>query len=139
MQLMEVLISNNTINIESAEWQRVIKQIHIQMTLDIDKLDCYKCLECKFCLKANRSTTKISERSGYFISAKQGLLVICPSTTDLPITMFIDKKQIRVVEHETKFLKGEVNVKTNEDTYCFRGGKKQVAELEKEVNRVRLG
>ena len=135
----EVLISEGSINIESQEWQRVIKQLHIQLPVDVDKFDYYKCYACKFALKGNRNTVKISERPGYFVSAKQGILVICPSTTDLPITIFIDKKTIRVVEHETKLLKAEVNVKTNDDTFAFRSGKKQVAEIEKEVNKVRLG
>ena len=138
MQLLEVIATDNSINIDSAEWQRVIRQLHIQMEVDVEKFDYYKCYPCRFSLKANTNSTKISERPGYFISAKQGILVICPSTTDLPVTLFVDKKLIRVVTAESKFLKAELNVKTNEDTYCFRSNKKGIQDLEKEVNKIRL-
>lgn len=139
MQLLEVLIAEGSINIESQEWQRVIKQLHVQLSLDLDKLEFYKCYACKFTLKGNRNTVKIAERSGFFVSAKQGILILCPSTTDLPLTIFVDKKTIRVVEHDIKLLKAEVNVKTNDEVFCFKSGKKQVAEIEKEINKVRLG
>ena len=138
MTLLEVLATDNSINIDSPEWQRVIRQLHIQMEVDVDKFDYYKCYSCRFTLKANRNATKISERPGYFISAKQGILVICPSTTDLPVTLFVDKKLIRVVTSESKFLKAELNVKTNDDSYCFRSSKKGIADIEKEVNKIRL-
>lgn len=139
MQLLEALATDSSINIQSQEWQRLLKQVHIQLPVDVEKLEIYKCLPCRFTLKATRNTVKISERPGYFLSAKQGILVLCPSTTDLPVTLFIDKKAIRVVEHETKLLKAEVNVKTNDEVFSFKGPKKQCGELEKEVNRVRLG
>lgn len=138
MQLLEVLATDNTISIESTEWQRVIRQVHIQMDIDVDKFDFYKCLSCRFILKTNSKSVKISERPGYFLSAKQGILVICPSTTDLPVTLFVDKKQIRVVTAESKFLKAEVNVTTNDETFVFKSNKKGVADIEKEVNKIRL-
>ena len=138
MQFLEVLATDNSININSPEWQRVIRQLHIQLEVDIEKFDYYKCYACRFTLKANRNAVKISERAGYFISAKQGILIICPSTTDLPVTMFVDKKLIRVVTSESKLLKAELNVKTNDDTYSFKSSKKGIAEIEKEVNKIRL-
>ena len=138
MQLLEVLRAESSINIDSAEWQRVLKQIHIQMEIDVDKFDYYKCLPCKFTLKANRNAVKISERPGYFINAKQGVSVICPSMTDLPLTMFVDKKSIRVVKAESKLLKAEVILTTNDDTYVFRSNKKGMQDIEKEVNKIRL-
>ncbi|MBR1393007.1 MAG: hypothetical protein IJ561_04145 [Ruminococcus sp.] len=138
MQLLEVLKTESSINIESQEWQFVLKQLHIQLSVDVDKLDYYRCYPCRFTLKANRNAVKISERNGYFLSAKQGILIVCPSTTDLPVTLFIDKKTIRVVQSESKLLKSEVNVKTNDETFVFRAGKKQCSEIEKEVNKVRL-
>ena len=138
MLLTEVLATESSINIDSPEWQRVLKQMHIQMEVDVDSFDYFKCYPCKFTLKANRNTVKISERAGYFISARQGVLVICPSTTDLPLTMFVDKKQIRVVKAESKLLKAEVIITTNDDTYVFRSSKKGMHDIEKEVNKIRL-
>ena len=108
------------------------------MDVDVESFDYFKCYPCKFTLKANRNSVKISERPGYFISARQGILVVCPSTTDLPVTLFVDKKLIRVVTSESKLLKSELNVKTNEDTYAFRSNKKGIADIEKEVNKIRL-
>ncbi|MBR4555462.1 MAG: hypothetical protein IKO27_07700 [Ruminococcus sp.] len=138
MELLEVLKTDSSINLDSPEWQRVLRQLHIQMTIDVDKLDYYKCLPCKFALKSINGSTKISDRPGFFLSAKQGMLIICPSTTDLPITMFIDKKGIRVVQSEIKLLKSEIDVKTNEDMFVFKSNKKGCQDIEKEVNKVRL-
>ena len=138
MQLLEVLKTEPSINTDSAEWQRVLRQMHVQMTVDVDSFDYYKCYPCRFTLKANRNAVKISERPGYFIRAKQGIIVVCPSTTDLPVTLYIDKKLIRVVTSESKLLKSELNVKTNDDTYAFRSSKKGIADIEKEVNKIRL-
>ena len=138
MDLLEVLKTESSINTDSAEWQRVLRQLHVQMDVDVESFDYFKCYPCKFTLKANRNSVKISERPGYFISARQGILVVCPSTTDLPVTLFVDKKLIRVVTSESKLLKSELNVKTNEDTYAFRSNKKGIADIEKEVNKIRL-
>ncbi len=138
MDLLEVLKTESSINTDSAEWQRVLRQLHVQMEVDVESFDYFKCYPCKFTLKANRNSVKISERPGYFISARQGILVVCPSTTDLPVTLFVDKKLIRVVTSESKLLKSELNVKTNEDTYAFRSNKKGIADIEKEVNKIRL-
>ena len=138
MQLLEALANESSINIDSTEWQRVIRQLHIQMDVDVDKFDYYKCLPCRFILKTNSKSVKISERPGYLVSAKQGLLIICPSTTDLPVTIYVDKKLIRVVTAEAKFLKAEVNVTTNDETYVFKSNKKGVADIEKELNKIRL-
>ncbi|MBR6873099.1 MAG: hypothetical protein IKN17_06305 [Ruminococcus sp.] len=138
MQLLEVLATENSININTPEWQRAVKQLHIQMEVDVDKFDYFKCYPCKFTLKANRNAVKISERPGYFLSARQGILVICPSTTDLPLTMFVDKKAIRVVKAESKLMKSEVIITTNDDTYVFRSNKKGMQDIEKEVNKIRL-
>ncbi len=138
MQLLEVLATDNTINLQAPEWQFAIKQMHIQMPVDVDKLNYTKCFPCKFTLKGNRNETKIAEKSGYFIGSSSGILVVCPATDDLPLTLFIDKKLIRVVQSESKFMKAELSVKTNEETFCFKGPKKVVADMEKEVNKVRF-
>ena len=138
MQLLEVLGEESSININSAEWQFAIKQLHIQMPIDVDKLNYTKCFPCRFTLKGNRSSVKISERNGYFIGSTSGILVVCPATDDLPITLFIDKKGIRVVQSESKLLKAELSVKTNEEMFCFKGPKKVVSEMEREVNKVRF-
>jgi len=137
MQLIDLLASENSIDLKSQEWERAIRHVHIQMKIDVDKLDYSKCIPCRFTLLGGRNDIKISERPGYFISAKQGILVICTSTTDLPLTLFIDKKSIRVVQHESKFLKAEIIVKTNEDTYSFKASKKIGDEIDKEVNKMR--
>ena len=107
------------------------------MPIDVDKLDYTKCFACRFTLKSGRNTVKISERNGYFIGATSGILIVCPATDDLPITMYVDKKTIRVVQSESKLLKAELSVKTNEEMYCFKGPKKLVADIEKQVNKIR--
>lgn len=138
MQLQEVLATESSVNISSPEWQRALRQLHIQMPIDVDKLDYSKCIPCKFTLLGGRNDVKISERPGYFISSKSGVLIVCISTTDMPLTIFVDKKQIRVVQHESKFMKSAIIVKTNEDTYSFKAPKKVGEEIDKELNKMRV-
>ena len=52
--------------------------------------------------------------------------------------MFVDKKAIRVVKAESKLMKSEVIITTNDDTYVFRSNKKGMQDIEKEVNKIRL-
>jgi hypothetical protein len=138
MQLIDLLASENSIDLKSQEWERAVRQLHIQMSIDVDKLEFFKCIPCRFTLLGLRNEVKISERPGYFISAKAGILVVCVSTTDLPLTLYVERKVIRGEEHnKLKFMKAEILVKTNDESFVFKAPKKVADEIEKEVNRIR--
>ncbi len=125
------------VNTSAREWQFAIKQIYINLSIDTQKLECLGAQGCRFAQKSIRGTVKISERDGYVVATTGGLLIVCPATDDMPVTIMLDRKLIRVVEAESKFLKSAVNVKTNDELYEFKVGKKQLGDMEKLINKVR--
>ena len=125
------------VNPEAHEWLFALKQIYVNLGIDKDKLNCLGGQQCRFAQKSIRGSSIISERDGYYIGTTGGLLIICPAINDMPITIMLDRKQIRVVEAESKLLKAAVIVKTNDELFEFKVPKKQLSAAEKLVNKVR--
>ena len=125
------------LNSNAPEWSRAKTQLYVNLGIDSEKVDCMGGQSVKFIQKSIRGTVKIGEREGVVFELPNGLLVVCPAVDDMALTIFIDRKLIRVVESESKLLKSCVNVKTNDDLYEFKVPKKQIATLEKMINKVR--
>ena len=136
MTYFEVLQSLG-MNADSPEWSRAKTQLFVNLGIDLEKTDCIGGQSVKFTQKSIRGTVKIGEREGVCFEISSGLLVVCPAADDMPLTILVDRKLIRVVEAESKLLRSCVNVKTNDDLYEFKVPKKQLGTLEKMINKVR--
>jgi hypothetical protein len=134
---LEELLNQMGISTDATEWKFVLKHIAINFPVDVAKLDCISGYSCKFSHVSSQDVLQIDGKSGYVVGATAGLVVICPAVNDFPITAFVSKKEIRVIESESKMFKAFVRVKTNDDVYIFQCDKKQMKDLENLVNKVR--
>ena len=116
---------------DSPEWKRAKTQLYINLQIDTEKAEFFGGQAVKFCQKTIRGAVEIDEREGYVFTMPSGLLVVCVAVDDMPLTVVIERKKIRVVEAETRMFSAEVHVKTNDDLYEMRVPKKQVGNLEK--------
>ena len=135
--MFDEVLSTLGVKGDSPEWKRAKTQLHINLGVDTEKADFIGGQAVRFCQKTIRGAVEIGEREGFVFGMPGGVLVVCPAVDDMPLTVNIEKKLIRVVEAESKLLKASVNIKTNDDLYELRVPKKQVAALEKLVNKVR--
>lgn len=134
---LEQVLRNAGANLDSQEWSFALKQVHLHVSVDETKMDCYGSYPCRFSQSTIRGSVIISERDGYVVGANGGILVICPAVNDMPVTIYLEKKVIRIAEAESKLLKFIVNVKTNDEVFTFRAPKKIGVDIEKLVNKVR--
>ena len=81
--------------------------------------------------------SEFSDKVGYLFGSKVGLLIICSNNNDFPIVDFIYRRDIRVVEADSKLFKALVRVKTNKNSHEFKVNKKQLSEMEKFINGIR--
>lgn len=136
MSYEEILFSLG-INTDLPEWKRAKTQLYINLDIDVEKLEFIGGKAVKFTQRSIRGEVEIGEREGVAFIYSGGLLIVCTAADDMPLTVLIARKLIRVVEAETKLLKACVIVKTNDDVYELKVPKKQVSELEKMINKVR--
>ena len=125
------------VNPDAPEWSRAKTQLYVNLGIDTEKVDCLGGQAVRFTQKSIRGTVKIGEREGVVFEISSGLMIVCPAVDDMPLTILVDRKLIRIVEAESKLLKSCVTVKTNDELYEFKVPKKQVATLEKMINKVR--
>ena len=135
--LFDELIQSLGAKPDAPEIKRAKTQLYINLDIDTEKLDCIGGQAVKFIQKTIRGEVEIGEREGYVFGISQGLLVVCPAVDDMPLTVLVEKKLIRVVESEAKLLRSCVIVKTNDELFELRVPKKQVETLERLVNKVR--
>ena len=135
--LFDEVLEQLAVKADSPEWKRAKTQLYVNLGIDTEKTECTGGQAVKFIQKTIRGEVEIGEREGYVFALSNGLLVVCPAVDDMPLTVLIEKKLIRIVESEAKLLRSCVIVKTNDILYELRVPKKQVDTLEKLVNRVR--
>ena len=79
----------------------------------------------------------INEAPAYVIGTYNGIMILGPQTNDFPITQWIPKKEIRIVEAEPKLLTSFVRIKTNDKIHVIKTDKKNFKAIEKMINLVR--
>lgn len=135
--LLDEVLQSLGVKGDSPEWKRAKTQLYINLQIDTEKAEFFGGQAVKFCQKTIRGSVEIDEREGYVFTMPSGLLVVCVAVDDMPLTVVIERKKIRVVEAETRMFSAEVHVKTNDDLFELRVPKKQVGTLEKMINKVR--
>ena len=135
---IEELLTSMSVDISSQEWKFALKNMYVNFSVDVKKLECIGGYECTFSRESVSGRKIIGDTDGYIICTNLGILVVCPKKDDFPVTAFISKKDIRVVEADTKFFKSFIKVKTNDDSYIFKIDKKQLKDLEKLVNKTKM-
>lgn len=136
MTLIESLTANS-ISLDSLEWSMTLKQARVRFPVDIDKINCIKAYSCVFTLENTIDSIKINNKQGFVIIADTGIAVLCPLINDFPITSYIPKKDIRVVESEVKLFKSMIRIRTNTEVYVFKCNKEDIKEIEKNINKIR--
>ena len=135
---IEDTISAAGVSTSSQEWQFVLKHIYINFPVDVKNLNCQKCIPCVFSKNTIVGCSVIKDTQGYIISTETGIVILCPKKNDFPVTDWIPKKDIRIVESESKFLKHSVRLKTNDTSYAFKTDKETAKKIETLINSVRF-
>ena len=137
MNVNDFLKDNLSINIDAPEWKSTLMQMRVAINFDPDTLECLGAFYCKFALSDLLDEKIFSDREGYIVITNKGGLILAPSREELPLVATMTKKDIRSIEAKNKFTKTIVTVRTIDHIYDIKVAKKDGAELEKMLNKVR--
>ena len=137
MQLLNMLQDTYNIDTNSHEWKSTLMQVKIYLKIDPQTIECVDSVACRFSQSDILYSELISERDVYAFGTEKGLLLLGPSTTELPFVAVIPKKEIKSIESRSKFTKMIVTIKTESVIYDFKTAKKDGPRLEKMVNKLR--
>lgn len=137
IRTLEEQMRSMGVDTSATEWQFALKHIKINFPIDVDAQDYIAGYACTIGKTTLMGSTELSDRSGYLLGIQAGFIAICPSTNDFPATIYIPKKEIRIVEAEYKLFKSCVRIKLNDAIYHFKADKKVLKDIEKLINRIR--
>lgn len=137
MVLIDVLKNTLGLDVDSPEWKSTLLQMKVTLKWEPETLECVGGFACKFTQSDLLDERMFTDREGYVICSVKGVVLLAPAKDELPLVAAITKKDIKSVEAKNKLTKAIVTVKTLNHIYDFKTAKKDGAELEKQLNKVR--
>lgn len=137
MSIDELLVDRLGIDINQGIWARSLQKFNVDTGEDRDELDCFDAYACKVSVKANQGDNIVKNISGCVVATTKGLAVLGAQEGRFPLTMFIKKQDMRVLQVSDRLLSTIGTITTNSMTVELTVPKKVSTKFEAMLNRTR--
>lgn len=138
MDLDEILGRVLEIDTHQELWARALKKLSINVGDVVERLDCFDAYLCKITVKSNIGKDIIKNFEGCIVMADKVLVILGAQKNELPLTMFIGKSSIRVLQVTKKMFNTIGTIITDNEKIEITVQKKYSDNFEKALNKVRM-
>lgn len=135
MNIEELLNNNLGIDTTQEIWVRAFRKFRIDTGEKVEQLECLEGYNCKITLRTNQGKDLVKGIQGCVIDTTKGLVVFGVQFKELPITLLIKGKSIRVLQISNKFLNTVGTVRTDDLVIEFTVPKKFSTQFEVMLSR----
>ena len=137
MNIENMIKDNLGIDTDQDIWVSAIKKFKVDTGESLDTLNCIGICSCKISTRTSNGDEVVRGVSGCAAATDKGLVVLGAEKGKFPVTLFIKKNNIRVLQFSSKLLSATGTVTTDSSVIEMVVPKKSASKLEVILNKAR--